>query len=494
AGPFANQQGSESASVESISSEPADSTATETVDDKPVTPLTQWLEGLAKRMPDARDDTAKEREIALELLALTPDQITAPYDAGWAMHLMQFLLEAQIPARDIWNWAEAISSRHLTDARVLNALATLAFRVTELDEELKTLCDDQRIAGFFQQSLDLDPTLPRNFARAGAYYLFRERLDDAERCFSRAFRLDRTNGVVATQLAELYENGDRGRDALAVLDLALREGCDDPQVAWQAALLAFRHEQYAALLTYLDRFEAQSPGEPWVNYYRAVALLEQNQPDDAIAAVEEELRRSPEQRLHVEILEACALAAKQDLVEFRSQLRAILRCRPAEATYLTHSGFFSLYHRLWRAAGCLPVDDSLRQELETRLLQTGLAPDDFIGTSGTRGGEVENVDFFQVLANQPVASDWKVSFRCLPGQESWTEYRILWGVLARDEEEATRLVLAIQDRCEGIPASVLMCIPSGDSYKEVPRVVWQGERSAPEPESESPPEGDDLSE
>ena len=81
---------------------------------------------------------------------------------------------------------------------------------------------------------------------------------------------------------------ERPRDALAVLDLCLREGCDDAQVAWEAALAAFRLDQYDVQLTYLDKFESMTEADAWACYYRATALLELKAVDTTVNPVEAE--------------------------------------------------------------------------------------------------------------------------------------------------------------------------------------------------------------
>src|SRR5439155_18241347 len=126
---------------------------------------------------------------------------------------------------------------------------------------LKGAIAKERLELLFRQSLDLDTDDAANHARAGAWFLGEENYGEAERCLARAFRLQRDNSFLAQRLAEVYNRTERPRDALAVLDLCLREGCDEPQVAWDAALAAFRLDQYDVMLTYLDRFEGMTDAD-----------------------------------------------------------------------------------------------------------------------------------------------------------------------------------------------------------------------------------------
>src|SRR5262249_46796334 len=153
---------------------------------------------------------------------------------------------------------------------------------------------------------------------------------EAERCLARGFRLDRTSSFLALRLAEVYRQTDRPRDALMVLDMSLREGGDDPQLAHEAAMTALGLEQWDALVTYLERYEQQQPGEPWTSYYRAVGLLELQRPDEALEAVAEEERRGPPGTLHLELVRARAASLLGRVDEFRRLLEGILSVRLAE--------------------------------------------------------------------------------------------------------------------------------------------------------------------
>lgn len=52
----------------------------------------------------------------------------------------------------------------------------------------------------------------------------------------------------------------------------------------------------------------------------------------------------------------------------------------------------------------------------------------------------------------------------------------MWGVLARDEDEAKQRVLGWQKRCYHLPADVAEIEPEDASYTDKPGVVWQGVR------------------
>src|SRR5262249_55441905 len=158
---------------------------------------------------------------------------------------------------------------------------------------------------------------------------------------------ERGNGFIAQRLAEVYTKTERPRDALAVLDLCLREGCDDAQVAWEAALAAFRLDQFDVQLTYLDKFESMTEGDVWACYYRATALLDLGRPEEVLPILEEADRRDPDKLFPVEILRACAVGALGRVERFREHLWRVLTVHLTVIDYLTISGLASLFGRLW---------------------------------------------------------------------------------------------------------------------------------------------------
>jgi hypothetical protein len=52
----------------------------------------------------------------------------------------------------------------------------------------------------------------------------------------------------------------------------------------------------------------------------------------------------------------------------------------------------------------------------------------------------------------------------------------MWGVLAADEDEATRRVLEWQGRCHPLAATVEEVELESDGFTDRPGVVWQGAR------------------
>jgi tetratricopeptide (TPR) repeat protein len=473
-GPFAGNR--TSAAVPAAPPSEAAPAQDEPVPEAP--PLDDMIVQFGERLNGLEDDAGR-RALLDEVLAVPTDGVTHPVDAARLLHLLQFVMGDDGPDTwaAMWRWAEAVAAPFPQVSVVLNLLASLGDMLRGADPALEEQIDPERLDRMFRESIDLDPFHARNHFRAGIWHLSQENFGEAERCLARGLRLERNFGPLALKLAEVYQRTDRPRDALMVLDTCLREGCDDPAVAWEAAVGAFGVDQFEPMLTYLDRHEQLQPGAPWINYYRACGLLELGRPAEALAAVEEEGRRAPENLLPQHLLRACAEQALGRTEEARRHVEQALSVRLADVDYLTFRGLLNLFGRLWNTAGAKwPEDDPVRQQLETRLLATGLAPDEFFDAYRERGEAVPGVHFYRCRVRQELDERWPTSPGCLRGQEEWPFYFALWGMLARDEDEAQRLALQWQARIADGPAEVLDCEAQDGEYKDKPGVIWQGQR------------------
>ncbi|MDR3637698.1 MAG: hypothetical protein P4L84_28080 [Isosphaeraceae bacterium] len=442
------------------------------------TPLRAPLESLLGRLAAAGEDPVARAAIQDDLLSLGAQPVTHPADAACMLHLAANVCDPpRAPA--VWGWAQTVAAPFAREATVLNLLASLgnSLRSGEGSTETDTI-GTQRIEELFRQSLDLDPNDFGNFARAAVYYQGAGQANEAERCLARCLRLDRSSPRAALWLAEIYNQSDRSHDALAVLDMALRAGSESPEIAWQAAVLAHSLRQFDMLLTYLDHFEGLVPKRPWVNYYRASGLLWLGRAEEALPALDEEARRSEGGVLHVQVLRTCAAAALGRSDEFRRHLSEVLETRLSDVDYLTHSGLVNLFSRLWEAAQAMPEGSPLLGELERLLLETGLAPNSLFEGPRRANAKAEGLSFYVCTLVQPLDDAWRGAPGCLAGEAEWTAYRVPWGILAADPDEAARTALAWQARCYPQPADVEEVQVQDEGYADHPGVVWQGLRSA----------------
>jgi tetratricopeptide (TPR) repeat protein len=441
------------------------------------------LERLAAANEAEDGGQAEYHAIHDEILAITPGSISSAEESAWLLHILRGLLHEDSPGPAVWAWAQSIAGPFRGDATVLSLLATLGASLRhgacQVSEELIT---DEALDRMFRESLDLDPTKERNFARAGQYFLHLENLGEAERCFARGSRLDRADGYLASRLADVYDRTDRTRDGLAVLDMCMREGCQDAEIPWKAATMAFGLEMFEASLAYLDHLPSE-PGEyDWADYYRAAALLELDRPADALAAAESEAASLADCPFPAMLHRVSALAGLRRIDELRSGLREVLATPLASVDYLRGIAFARLFRRLWINARLALGDDPLVRQLEDGMLAAGAAPDEMFATAREGSEAVPGVRFFRCLVRQPLDDRWPNAIGCHAHETDWRQYELTWGVLAMSPEEAEQRVMAFQSRCYHLPAELRDLETDDEEYTDVPGVVWQGGREGGEEE------------
>jgi tetratricopeptide (TPR) repeat protein len=450
------------------------------VEQPETTRLTEAVFNLLEQLPSPDDEnlSAGTEAVLRELMALAS---VAPTDreAGLLLYAARTCAGASTGlSGDLWNWAQQIAAPFTNNGNVISLLASVADTLAAAAEETAPVAiASEDVEKLHRTAMDLEPNATGVFSRAGWHYVLRENEGEAERCFSRSFRLDRTNEFSVLQLARIYQQSNRDSDALAAFDLALREGCESIDVAWQAAMAALDEGQYLSCLLYVDKYESLQSGLPWVSYFKALALLELERFDEAQAAAEEEHSRCAEHAWGADVLSTCAAAGTNRVGEANALLAAVLRADWGEIDYLTPRGLARLLDLLWRTTAKLePALGSLAADLENRLLAAGLTPDALFERARSAGEKVPDVNFYRCTLQQPLDETWPASSARLNGQSDWQSYTITWGVLAHSEEEAARMALDWQSRCYPEEAVVESVDLQGSGYVDVPGVVWQGLR------------------
>ena len=458
------------AAIDEEPKEPSDQVAEET-------PLAGELRTVMEEILASDGRAAELERIRERILAFHPESVANSHDAAYLVHLSRFTVDTTQDAEQVWPWAESMLSRFAEDGTLLNVVAALGhhFRAAD-DVTFGTRIPLERIERWFRRSLTLEPNQPQNFARAGEFFFDQGERGEAERCLARAFRLDRANGTAARELAEIYLETDRPRDALSVLDLALREGCEDPQVAWQAGMVALQLEQHASLLTYLDRYTELAGDREWLHYYRALGLFELGRLEECLAELDQEQSGNPPGLLHVHVVRTSAFEKLKQHDAAREELGQVLAIRLGDVDYISLAGLVRLAEELCEVVQDWPDDDALKQRLIRRLLRTGLLPDAYFDRLRARNPESNDIRFFRVRLRQRLDASWPASEGCLSGQESWNDYLIDWGVLAETEGEAVDRVLEWQCRCESVRPEVEEAEGSDEYFRDRPGVVWQGYR------------------
>jgi tetratricopeptide (TPR) repeat protein len=446
------------------------------------TPLGELIKSLLERITAAGEDEAAANAILDDILRLPPEQVANEKDAIWLIYLAGFPLRIVGRAGETWPWAEAVANRFPHEATVQNLLADLGFNCRcILGDEADALVAEAKVESLFKASLEMDIRWPKNFGRAGCFYLELGRRGEAERCFAQGFRLDRSQPMLAGNLAHIYNDSDRPQDALAVLDLCIREGCQDPGIAWEAGITAMRVERYDSALTYFDFHESLAPGRLWTNYYRAWALLETKRPQDALEALElESTRVEHDVRLNLEVLRAWAMLHLENIDDFRKHFRQAMAIPPRQIDYLTVSGISKLLGKCYELTKDSPQLVAECECIRRRLLECGLAPSELFREARKEKEVVADLNYFILELKQPLDERWPGWNGCLESQAEWKDYLCQWGVLAADEEEAKKEVLAWQEQCYPLPADILECELQEKTYSNTPGVIWQGIHRQPE--------------
>ena len=442
------------------------------------TPLSEVLTQYMRRIMENQEDSDERHQILDELLSYQPESIEDAGDAAYLVHLSRFVIQDGDDAERVWPWADAIRRHFTEDATVLNVVATLGnyFRSADPETFSEQISTDD-LEKWFKLSMSMNPNHPRNHARAGAFFLDAHLPGEAERAYSRAFRLDRTDGNVAHQLAELYRETDRPRDALAVLDLCLRKGTKEAKVAWEAAMTSLQLDQYDMLLTYLDRHEKLVEKVPaWHHYYRGLALFRLGEPEKCLEELDKELQHKPPGEMHLWAIRCCAETDRENLEAARGHLEKFLSFRFFEADYLSLHGLVRIAEVLCDSIISWPANDPLRNRLVKRLLRAGLLSDYYLNMMRADEPESNDIHFYRIQMLQPLNEAWPESEGCLIGQELWDNYTIDWGVLAESEEDAVNRVTELQKQCEVAVPILVQVEVSEEKFRDRPGVVWQGYR------------------
>jgi tetratricopeptide (TPR) repeat protein len=436
---------------------------------------------LADDAPTGEEEDSLE-QLVTDLLAINPAE-AGPKDQKtvrqWALFTISHLVLQTERPNEIWDWAGAQLAGQRQDAVTLSLYARLGFILLyNCPEQMSGKINETQLEGWFRESLDLDSDSASNFGRAGDFFLYLDNLGDAERCYARGWRLDRGDAELASKLARIYRQTERERDALAVLDMTIRSGTEDPNLLWEAAISAQALGQQEATLTYLQAFDDLVPDQPWVNYYRTNALLELQRFPEARTAVEREAELNPSSPFPVLVQRAAIAAGTEQMAELRPLLTEVLALPLSSIDYMTPSGIAKVLAILWQSASALPSDDPLRGLVIERLVSSSLAPDALFEQHRVGGEPLENVNFYRCTIEQPLDERWLSWPGRLVGEEELTSYQATWGVLARSESEAATCVMEWQTKCFPLDASVTEMELVAEGYTDHVGVVWQRFRAS----------------
>ena len=489
-GPFA---GGTATSVNAVSPdpwEPEDDTnqqAVATDEPQEPSPMQETLMGLFQQFFTAEQESDRQ-DVIERFLSIPIEELDDIHEVAMALHLCSILAPNCDRPNVFWEWGLQVEQRFNDDPSAISMVAVLGENLLAIpDSPIADHLDEEDIVKRHQLALSMDPNRVGNHLRAGEYFLAQQNEGEAERCLARAFRLDRTCVPAAMQLSEVYRQTDRFRDALEVLDICLRQGVEDPNLAMEATTMSLLVGHFESTLTYADQVCQYSEEHPeWVDYYRAVALLELDRADEAMTAIDAESTHDHSNRLHLDLLRECIHLTRKDQEDAIELLGQINAQRLADAEQLTQHAMIHLTGMLWTRLqnNVIPVNHIHRQRFTATMLQAGLMPDEFFDQERTGGMDpadeeaLTEVNCYRCIIAQPLDENWADFPGCLAGQAEWENYLTIWSVLATDEEDAQQRVEQIQSQCYPGPCEFVDLEFESGPYRDCPGILSQGLRWA----------------
>ncbi|XZE34205.1 tetratricopeptide repeat protein [Pirellulaceae bacterium SH501] len=471
------------------------------------TPLFKWLEDFAKRLQAARDQAPEEMDIDAfrnELLLSQNRDWSHPEDIGRALYFMIYLISPGSDYREIWTWANRLVAGFQETGYLISLLARLGMAInaaerfeqfsnldfSNLAEELPpAVIESERLDQLVRKSLQLDSNSVNNNFRAGEIFEYIDNAGEAERCYARAFKLDRSREDAALALARIYMNSERNSDAHYVLDLCIREGGSSAELFFEAAMRAHALSMHELQVSYLKTLLERFPPVPWCYYYLAIGLLEIKKPTEALETIEHEIKEFEGVGVHIDAIQAEAHAILGNFDKARQCIQNGLSKSLVSSDALTQGGISSAMDRLWRAAKLIPTATDLQKRVEERLLQCGMAPEDYFAERRSHE-KPRDLQLFHVSVLQPLDDEWEEFPGCLPEQADWTGYVAHWGILADDAEQAAALALEAQRQCYSIEPEIMDVTPDEEPLHDRPGVAFQGYRASADEILDDDEEGD----
>jgi len=491
----------------------------ESVDVKEQTPLGGWMDDLTERMHVAGKDAEKSAQEKVdvapfrqELLDRSIKDFVHPEDIGRALYLMNFLVAPDCDRIVVWKWANTLVSTKQDVAYLISLLARLGMTISMLDRltaELEldanrgdfgglddlddldlfdeddgprrqrdlppTSISNDRLEQLVRKSLQMDSTGVNNNFRAAEVFEYIGNAGEAERCYARAFKLDRTRDDAALALSRIYSETDRLQDALYVLDLCIREGGDSGELLFEAALKAHALTQHELQVSFLQKLHERHTPSPWTHYYLSSGLLELNRPHEAMEAIEREVMLFQSTGLHIDSVRAAAHAQLGQSEEAAKFIRQALSRPLSKINDLTLSGVSGAFERLITAAKMCPDERELQLKVERKMLVAGIATESYFEQE--RANEKPcDLYLYQCYVTQPLDAVWPESDGCLPDQTDWQHYIAQWGILARDTTEAEEIAVTWQAKCYPLEGTLVDIDGSDDTLHDRPGIAFQGPR------------------
>ncbi len=450
--------------------------------------------------PKADELRRLEEDIYARIIALTPETILEPENRKideeefltLARPLSRMLI-LRTPERtgQAWNWTTAFLKSLPDRGRPLSAAAHLAFffrgviLAVEKDAASQGLPTDEELTRMAARAFELEPN--RTGVATIAGLIAREFGDvrEAQRFFARATQLDRVNEYATVSLAELYDEADRPKDAMAAIDLYTRAGGRHPGMLWKAMEIAFQNEMPQSFLLYYSAYSENQPSFPYLEGQRIWALITTERYADALEvlrAIDFGNSPMPKDRLFLEAFLLAELGDESWLSPFEAALDSDDASNDLTGLF---GASFDPCGPLWKHVATLPDTNIRRNRFEQFLFERGLVPDAWFYTDEEENAAADEEDlplrgYYRCVLLQPLEPQTPAYARWIQIPETDKAYIALWAVLADSEQEAAELAQGMQNRCYPLPSQILAC-EQLDSYRiRKSQVVTQGRRMPPQ--------------
>jgi tetratricopeptide (TPR) repeat protein len=339
-----------------------------------------------------------------------------------------------------------VAKKYSKDSSVAGMYADVAdaYRLNEAAPEPRPTLE--AVNQLYKAALELDIQDVQTYYSAGMFYASTGDVSEAERCFARACRLDRSWAPAALSLARIYEVTDRLTDRIDVLDLAIRHGCREPQVVWLAGLGALGLGLWDRCVAYLQLHLTFDVSQLFTRYYLSLGLLKLAKYDQCIEAIEAEFAINPEIAFAAHSVKAYCFAKLERVEEANREIDASLEYSLSDVESLNEMGLSRAMERVRRAA--LELKDVDRASATAqRALRCGLASKEYFQEQREQREREAEVKLFEVAFTQELPENWKENPDCPLWEQSWLSYKVIWLVFCEGEGEAKAIATGFQRQC-----------------------------------------------
>lgn len=415
-----------------------------------VTPMMTLFQETTEKLQNGKDQPEIIAALVSDLKEVIPNSLENAKDASFYLRMLAWAFQLGLDVKKLWKQAKFVAKLYPKDPAVTGLFADLAdaYRVLEGETDRPST---EEVDKLYQAALELDISHVQTYFNAGVFYKSIDRVSEGERCFARACRLDRSWGPAALALAEIYLNSERPTDAVDVLDLAIRHGCTDPNVVWQAGLGAFRLEKWIRSISYFQLFRQIIDDQPFTQYYTALALCQLEKYQEAIEAIEIEVKINPGIAFAAHSIKCLCYANLGEKKKAQSEIDYCLNFPFASIKALNVSGMSKASERIRQAA--LILEDQNRGDMIVeRALKAGIVSGEFFAEQRALNKTREEVELclYEVSINQPLPNEWKDDIDCPAWETNWQGYQVNWLVIAPTEEQAEAMAMAYQKTCASL--------------------------------------------